>query len=265
MSVSDCANSHTPTIHARMDPKSTMSDNASNIDAAGSVSMEEFESMKREFELVKSRCNMHDNQARQVLTSMQPEVSSFLSDMAEGEGNDAQTDLEPMMNWSKDFHTHDTIDANLRLAKAFVRCSAKYKRVRELCSAASAEKDLLANTLKENDELKSKMHRLEARSTELQQALGQTQSNCAELAKVVEDGERMLKSTDFSHLGSREVTCASAGGAEAAGSKLNESRAIPGLDDALFKLVSRNGIGDSRLRPSASSHSILGGLAPSVY
>ena len=226
--------------------------------------MDEFQKMKQDYELLKSRCNMHDTQARQTLTSMQPEVEAFLSDMAEGEASEAKSDLQAMVQWSKHLHTDDSIDANMRLAKTFVRCSAKYKRAREQCSVASSEKDLLANTLKENDELKSSVSRQQARLSELELVLGTTQSNCANLAKAFEDKEKQRASNDFSNFGSREITCASSGFPETSAPRAAGSE-FPGLQDALFKLVSESGPGDARLRPSTSAHSLLGGSSLPVY
>lgn len=257
-------NHKAPTPHSdtTMNVDSAPTDSVS--DDAGSLNMQEFEKMKKDYELLKSRCNMHDTLARETLTSMQPEVEAFLSDMADGDASEAKSDLQAMVNWSKHLHTDDSIDANMRLAKTFVRCSAKYKRAREQCSVASSEKDLLANTLKENDELKVSNSRQLARLSELELVLEKTQSNCANLAKAVEEGELKRKSTNFMNLGSREVTCASSGfpdvpPPQAAGTD------FPGLQDALFKLVSESGPGDSRLRPSASSHSLLGGSSLAAY
>ena len=164
---------------------------------------------------LEARQAAEDARRRETLKELQPTVMEFMKDALTDETMAPyKHEMGPMTAFAEGLHEANSIETALPLARTIACFSAKYKRKVEEFAQTSDASELLAKANKELDEVKAERDAKAQRVTELEgladERLKAAEDLQQELAKIGGIKEKY----DFSKLGSREVSNASAGGVD---------------------------------------------------
>ena len=171
----------------------------------------------------------------------------------------------PIANWAKTCHEQADPEHQLPLTYVLSCASAKVKRTLEQASQRTADAESLGSAMKENEDLKDKVGKLQKRETDLEAHIRDMDARNSELDKVLKQHNLTTAKFDFSKVSSREAgasdvatPAASAVSNEAAVKANPVAAAAASNDQRLMSFLLSGGSGASRFMPSASAgHSLL--------
>tara|TARA_Y100000817_G_scaffold271347_1_gene229918 strand:+ start:13936 stop:14733 length:798 start_codon:yes stop_codon:yes gene_type:complete len=209
---------------------------------------------------LKARQAAEDARRRETLKELQPAVVEYVKDaMADEAMAPYKHEMGPMTAFAEGLHEANSIETALPLARMISCHSAKFKRKVEEFAQTSDAADQLAKANKELDEVKADRDAKAARVTELEGLADERLKAAEELQQELAKHGGIEAKYDFSKLGSREVSNASAGGAD---KKEPPARSVPVTPavDPLLAFVSKGG-GGLRMQSSGTAHHLLGNAA----
>ena len=182
-------------------------------------------------------------------------------------------DVAPLGVWSDEFTAKKDITSQGALAACSYIASKGIKRLREQASVGATATETLANTMKENEQLKQDKNKLQRDYDECMELANERQKGLEVLQSKLLEAGLMNEKFDFSKLTSREQEPPAAAlephqatatpaleTVKAEASKAAQSRAGNPLErsgDLLASLLSRSS-GGLRMTASGTAHSLLG-------
>lgn len=250
------------TEHQQPPPESAASMNAGVTQETHSRVSGELEEARRQLAILKAKTDMYDGQKREALMGMKDGVNAFITEIAGDKEFEAyKHELAPMTRWGGEMDKGESLDTNLSIGRLISCASAKFKRSRDEASANSDKTTLLANAMKELEEIKgdrdSKMTRISELEGLVEQRTKAAQAYQDELAKH----SLLTEKVDFSQKSARENTdAATAGGSSsAASSSSNGKAAAIDPNAALMAFMSSgNSNGGLKIMQSSTGHHHLG-------
>jgi len=209
---------------------------------------------QRQIALLKAKNDIYDGQKREALSGMKEEVSTFINDIAGSEEFAAfKHELAPMSRWCGAMEQGDALDTNLSIGRLVSCASAKFKRTREEASQLGEKSTLLANTMKELEEIRADRDGKASRISELEGLVDERTSAATKLQEELAKAGLMKDKIDFSQRSARENTGAAA---ESAGST---SAPRANVQDALMAFMSAGpSNGGLKIGQSGTQHHFLG-------
>lgn len=219
-----------------------------------------------------ARASLYEEKERARVGAWQEDAQFFMKNwiMEEAGDADARADMAPLGAWADEYATKKDISAQTALARMCYVASKGVKRLREDASRATTANELVASTMKENEELKEKTTKLQRDYHDAMQLADERQKGLDALQAELTRAGLMNEKFDFSKATSREVAPPSEPHAAAAtpsleavkaeASKAASSKANPfeSNDNGLMGFIAARGAGSLKMNNSSTSHAFLG-------
>lgn len=209
----------------------------------------ENQQLREQMATLKAKQQVHDDRQREVLTSMKPDVESFVNDVCKD--NSQYPELTMMSRWAGDFEKSDSIDTNMGIARMISCASANFKRVRDEASQLTEKSTALADAYKKIEALEGERDAKTGRISELEGLVGERTDAAQKLQDELAKTGAIKEKFDFSNQSSRETNAPAAAGSSRTAAPVN-------MDDALFSFVAGSGRGGLKIGQSGTSHHYLG-------
>ena len=225
------------------------------------------------------RAGVFEERERDRVSAWQPEAQFFMKEFLTEEadkyhsGTTLKSDIAPLGTWSDEFTQKKDITSQGALAAASYIASKGVKRLREEASRLPSVQDSLAQSLKENEELKQCKDKLQREYDEVMQLANERQKGLEVLQDKLASAGLFSDKFDFSKLTSRETDAVKPAEPHASGAaapalevvKAEASKAAGGVQargnpldgDLLQGLLSRSN-GGLRVGASGTQHAFLG-------
>jgi len=230
---------------------------------------------------LRAKTDAIDTQNRDFLAGLQADAVEHMKGVEASAEPHQKQYISALNDWAQNMHKHpaEKIDEQMPLAILVHNASATIKRTREDAAAAGEKEEALKSALAGNETLEVEKDKLQKRLNEMEVLANERQQQAEEVALRLAQVTGTAKRYDFSNPTSREMPrkitsgrSASEIAAEAPMSALattidaasigNGKAPAMSIDptSALASFVSQNGgAGSSRLMPTGSTHSLLGG------
>ena len=250
-----------------------MSDAPGSVPPAGEAERDEIVAqLKRELAAQTEKAALYEkangvfeDRERARVSAFQTEAQFFMKEWAQEEinkhhsGTSLGADIAPLSTWADEYTQKKDITSQGPLAAVSYVASKGIKRLRDEASQLSTVQESLANTMKENEELKQGKDKLQRDYDEAIQLANERQKGLEVLqGKLAEAGlMAQHEKFDFSKLTSREESAA-----DAATTKPAEPHAAgtPALETVKAEASKAAGASSSRANPLDTGGDLLEGL-----
>ena len=157
-----------------------------------------------------ARAGVFEEKERSRVAAYQPEAQFFMKEFLKDEikahhqGTSFMADVAPLGVWSDEFTAKKDITSQGALAACSYIASKGIKRLREQASAGATANETLANTMKENENLKQDKSKLQRDYDEAIGLATERQKGLEILQAKLTEAGLMQEKFDFSKLASRE-------------------------------------------------------------
>ena len=165
------------------------------IAPADVVSKESYEALKAQLEAKtkseaarEQRLQVFEAAEREKLVRMQPAINEMIA--LEMKDNPEFSELKGVEAWGKDLHNTANVEANMGIARLVSCHSMRYKRTLDEASKGAEASTLLANTMKELEEVKADRDAKATRCDELKALSDERQGS---LEKLEADRQYLLQ------------------------------------------------------------------------
>ena len=247
-----------------------MSDAPGSVPPAGDTERDEIVAqLKRELAqqtekaaLYEKANGVFEDRERARVSAFQSEAQFFMKEWAQDEinkhhsGTSLAADIAPLSTWADEFTQKKDITSQGPLAAMSYVASKGIKRLRDEASQLTTVQESLANTMKENEELKQGKDKLQRDYDEAIQLANERQKGLEVLqGKLAEAGlMAQHEKFDFSKLTSREESDATTKPAEP------HAAGTPALETVKAEASKAAGASSSRANPLDSRGDLLEGL-----
>lgn len=237
------------------------------VESGDSFSREYVEKLKadlaaksEETSMLKAFKASHEQKTRDVVASLQPDVTAFVDDVMT-DHRDHASEMQSMKEWATSCHQSAAIDTVMPLARLMSCASATMKRTREEASVAKENTATLSNTMKELETTKADLASKMQRISELESLCNDRQEAAEKMQEELARAGLLKEKFDFSKASSREAGATdSAPAAETLVATTSNASKGGAVEDMLMSFVSKHshGAGSHRIRQSSTSHAHLG-------
>lgn len=207
--------------------------------------------------------NNHDEKQRDVISKLQPEISTYIDDVVK-ENNNFAAEMKSIVEWSRECHESASLETAMPLAR-FVSCaSAQLKRTRDEASVLSERVGSYGETCKELESIKADRDSKLQRISELEILCNDRQNAMEKLQEELAKAGVLKDKFDFSKLSSREVNSVPKdesnveGSIESVKSNASNKRPVPSDELMSFVNVHSKAGGSHRIKQSSTTHAHLG-------
>lgn len=199
---------------------------------------------------------LHDEEKLSVLREHQPQVASFIKEIANDHPEFApwKKDIAPMERWCEGMSESPAVEANMPIMRTLVCASALVKKSRDEASQHSELAASHAATLTELESVKAEDGAKRQRITELENLLDERTKHAEQLQEALAKAGVLKETMNFSRKSARENTESGAAGSSSTALAV-VARDTTMVESSLISFMktgpSRGGL---RIQPGNTSH-----------